>query len=745
MKNSTILAAAVLLFSGTAFAQHHKVERVGFSKIHATAAVNERQQSPFAFTDGNASYQPSIPVSDNGSLLVTEDFSKFTTGSEDAPDMASGITGPIDDALTTNPGWYGENVYSAGGCISIGYYDDGVGLINLPACDLSANNGVFYVKFRAKVVNTMTERIWVLVCKPGQREAVYDACIIVPNQWQEFTIPLMNGEDGYYVQMWSNYRPFFIDDVELVTEGISAPTNPKVLKSTGTTATLAWDPVEGADSYMVDVLYFDNKVNDFSILHDKLPTDNTEITVSGLDTEKANYFRVYAVKGDIVSPPTLKEYIESPIEAPELLSATDYTPTSITLNWKETENATGYLLTAFSAQFNQQDFILLNEPVSGTSYSLTNLRPGVTYYYKVAAQFADGSISKFSAIVPALPNLEQPIGSPATNITENSFTANWQEVQYASNYEVTLYKQHTATADNPTYEFINAQLDDINSPGTVENPQILYGPFEFDGATGAYGWYINSASLIQGGVGLDNTDSQYYGLAYMYSPQAKFGQAGGKVTVTLDIIGDKEGDLNVAFANPDSNNNLVEVTEGASKMHVTTEWTEVSASISGGGDESVILIRSLDDANVFFRSIKAQLDAQPAGSTFETVDRFSTVSDLSCDFEKLSAGANDIYGYSIVAVLSPDGVVEIRSIPSEKVPVQLLGSTPAINTTPAKAYVAGTTLYVNNPERLDIEVYTVEGRCLYSDRTGRESASFELPMQGIYIVKVGASVFKLLR
>ena len=77
--------------------------------------------------------------------------------------MASGITGPIDDALTTNPGWYGENVYSAGGCISIGYYDDGVGLINLPACDLSANNGVFYVKFRAKVVNTMTERIWVLV------------------------------------------------------------------------------------------------------------------------------------------------------------------------------------------------------------------------------------------------------------------------------------------------------------------------------------------------------------------------------------------------------------------------------------------------------------------------------------------------------------------------------------------------------------------------------------------------------
>ena len=92
-------------------------------------------------------------------MLLEEDFSKFTAGSEatpDATDVADATTGYIADELTNTPGWSGDGVFQAGGCAYIGIVDEGTdnedtGFLNTSTFDGSGNGGYIVVTFRARV------------------------------------------------------------------------------------------------------------------------------------------------------------------------------------------------------------------------------------------------------------------------------------------------------------------------------------------------------------------------------------------------------------------------------------------------------------------------------------------------------------------------------------------------------------------------------------------------------------------
>lgn len=71
-------------------------------------------------------------------MLVSEDFAKFTAGSEDDPDgteLSDWNDGTIDAKYTQQPGWRGGFVYQAGGCAYLDVdTEEGTGwLIPLPS------------------------------------------------------------------------------------------------------------------------------------------------------------------------------------------------------------------------------------------------------------------------------------------------------------------------------------------------------------------------------------------------------------------------------------------------------------------------------------------------------------------------------------------------------------------------------------------------------------------------------------
>ncbi|MHB8931386.1 MAG: fibronectin type III domain-containing protein [Melioribacteraceae bacterium] len=124
--------------------------------------------------------------------------------------------------------------------------------------------------------------------------------------------------------------------------------------------------------------------------------------------------------------------------APVALAATSITVTSFTANWGSGGGAaeTAYYLdvstsssfASFVSGYNNLNVGLV------TSYSVTGLTAGPTYYYRVRGYNGSGSGPNSSTIDVA----GIPVASAATAITNSGFTANWSAVAGASSYTLTV-------------------------------------------------------------------------------------------------------------------------------------------------------------------------------------------------------------------------------------------------------------------------------------------------------------------
>lgn len=85
----------------------------------------------------------------HASVVIEEDFSGFSKGTDVAPDMGSPVItdGIVPAELTKTPGWSGSGVFQAGGSV---YISAGEGSLATPAINLSGNGGNYKIMFRAK-------------------------------------------------------------------------------------------------------------------------------------------------------------------------------------------------------------------------------------------------------------------------------------------------------------------------------------------------------------------------------------------------------------------------------------------------------------------------------------------------------------------------------------------------------------------------------------------------------------------
>lgn len=211
----------------------------------------------------------------NLQVLLEEDFSKFTAGSEatpDATDVADATTGYIADELTNTPGWSGDGVFQAGGCAYIGIVDEGTdnedtGFLNTSTFDGSGNGGYIVVTFRARVAEEgATDAVeFVSIDEDDINESdpmsgVVDyKQVAITDQWAEYEVELKSGAANASIQLYAYQSPIYIDDIKVVqTVKIDVPA-PEALAATNVTPTsftANWSAVEGATSYMLTVFSF---------------------------------------------------------------------------------------------------------------------------------------------------------------------------------------------------------------------------------------------------------------------------------------------------------------------------------------------------------------------------------------------------------------------------------------------------------------------------------------------------------
>ena len=158
--------------------------------------------------------------------VLSENFSKFTAGSESTPDgteVGDATTFLIPSTYTQTAGWAGYGVFQAGGAAYFGIkdYDDegttvqGPGFIETPLLDLSGNSGSFTVKFKAK--STLAKDTIVLIVFNSDGQPGIGAVPIV-NTWEEYTVAVTQGGADMSIRITTAYDTFFVDDIQILQE-----------------------------------------------------------------------------------------------------------------------------------------------------------------------------------------------------------------------------------------------------------------------------------------------------------------------------------------------------------------------------------------------------------------------------------------------------------------------------------------------------------------------------------------------
>lgn len=115
--------------------------------------------------------------------------------------------------------------------------------------------------------------------------------------------------------------------------------------------------------------------------------------------------------------------------------------------------------------------VLKDYELKATSYRYNGDHPECDYYFTVRAK-NDYAVSEetYPTLIDGLKGVK-PVVLPASDITENSFTANWEPMHRADNYTVSLNKVIRAEEDTPRVEIIHEDFNNITE-GTVESPVV---------------------------------------------------------------------------------------------------------------------------------------------------------------------------------------------------------------------------------------------------------------------------------
>ena len=306
--------------------------------------------------------------------VLFETFDAFLEGSEADPVAFKDVDGEIPAEYTAAPGWKGKGLFQAGGSLYFGHYGDSdntqQGYLNTPVIDLSANGGRYTVTFKAREYDFGFGfgyiNVGVFDATTGKQ--VYNNYAEITSEWTDCSIDFTSGLQKCYLQFTSGLGEAYIDDIAVIqpVSEIEAPVATGWTDITATGFTVAWNAVEGADSYLLSVYQHDNTKRVY--LHENVSVEGTSYTVEGADITKPYYYTVKAVLGDKVSNESNEMRVLGLI-APELLAATNITMDGFTANWNQSDRATTYLLTTYLTHkaLEAEDYVLIDEDFSAYS------------------------------------------------------------------------------------------------------------------------------------------------------------------------------------------------------------------------------------------------------------------------------------------------------------------------------------------------------------------------------------------
>lgn len=638
--------------------------------------------------------------------IVKEDFAKMTTGTQAAPDYDTDLNdyemydnawiNMLDD-FTQTPGWGSHNAYSAGGAIYLEGDSETQGQLNTPMLNVSRNSGICFLQFDARVPedNEVVEQVVVEAAEtynmqPSWKFLGNTQLPQLTTDWQTYTIQFYEGGEYTLFNIVNYSAPVLIDNVRVfqVDQYVATPTpNPhkNYARVDDNTAKfdLSWSAVDGAESYVLNVYDKDANGKPQNYIQKDVEVKDNKFTVDNAVTGTIYYYTVSAKKGEHVSMPSVEVQVKGIVE-PVLSVSSPINGDKYTAEWKNVGGAERYNYISYFKQEATEDCRM--------EVSKLNL-VGMKYD-------SDDMEVEYSVDNPTSYTLDR--GALADEVGQAGWTVKHYAI-YKDALTIDAFWTVEAKSDagliSPEMDLskdngkfrVNLRACAEYLPAYEAYPQAAVALFNYDEEKGDY---VQSELIYAGDKNVNGDWKRYEcdfttgtarSIVGIYGTWAPGNLYLSDVAIHQNY---KKGD---SFLNPFHYLNWL--------VPGTGEITSVEVTIPAKAYEREIYHQAQSVR------VKAEGD-QFSGATF-LESRFSDLQKVG--FCPLTNGVNDA----------------------------------KLNVSGATVSLAGNNIVVNNPQKAEVALYTLDGMLVASDNSCAEVVTLPVAAHGKYVVKVGKQSVKL--
>ena len=200
---------------------------------------------------------------------LEENFEYMTDGTDSVPgvEISDDSSWKIPDQYFHTPGWTGEGVYQAGGCVALAYPGFG-GVLNTP---LGKYKGHLKISFRVKSIAEHRQAVSIVLCRGGIENPQmagdnYEwVNFYTADGWTDYELETTNSydQDDCFLQInaGSYDDGIIIDDLQIEEDQnfIGVPQKPNVSHFTHEGFTATWNAVDSADQYLLNLYKLQDK------------------------------------------------------------------------------------------------------------------------------------------------------------------------------------------------------------------------------------------------------------------------------------------------------------------------------------------------------------------------------------------------------------------------------------------------------------------------------------------------------
>ena len=298
-----------------------------------------------------------------------------------------------------------------------------------------------------------------------------------------------------------------------------------------------------------------------------------------------------------------------------------------------------------------------------TSYTFTNLAPKGEYYYGVASYYY-GNTSSYSLNYAF--GVAKPEALPATDITEDGFTANWSAVSKATSYRVNNYGVYHVKKP-AKYATITEDFSKIN-----EMVSISSNPFKAEELNNDYNMNLGKYTTNAGWKGrytrISNSYLGFSGSGSLSSPPLDLGNS-DHFSIYIKAVGTPGDMLNIA-SGPNVYN--VEIVADPNDDTGTKGIIDASFDVPESGDDIQLKFYSNAGMPIMFDEIKIAQDLKEGDKVKILLSSDDVPKDeLSWKYTGLNVGKFPEFAYQVYALFEDvDGRTAV-SDPSDFITVNM--------------------------------------------------------------------------